>query len=109
MIARSRAIDQLRRRVPEPHDPEDTVARPNRAAISEQDPNDALLEQWRIAQLLTRLPSQQATMLRMRFYDGLSQRDIAAQTGIPLGTVKMRMVQALERLRQLLDEEPPTR
>ncbi len=30
---------------------------------------------------------------------------IAAATGIPLGTVKMRMVQGLGRLRDLLDAE----
>ena len=41
----------------------------------------------------------------MRFYGGLSQREISARTELPLGTVKMRMVQALERLRALLDAE----
>jgi RNA polymerase sigma-70 factor (ECF subfamily) len=46
-------------------------------------------------------------MLRMRFYDGLSQREIAQRTGVPLGTVKMRMVHALERLHRLLDEPRP--
>jgi len=44
-------------------------------------------------------------MLRMRFYDGLSQREIAERTGVALGTVKMRMVQALERMRTMIDEE----
>jgi hypothetical protein len=34
----------------------------------------------------------------MRFYHGLSQTEIAGRTGIPLGTVKMRMVQALDRM-----------
>ena len=44
-------------------------------------------------------------ILRLRFYEGLSQREIAERTGTPLGTVKMRMVQALDRLRLMLDEE----
>jgi RNA polymerase sigma-70 factor (ECF subfamily) len=107
MIARSRAIDQLRRRVPEPHDPASTETQFDRSAVTQEDPGDALLEQWRIAELLARLPAEQATMLRMRFYDGLSQREIAQRTGVPLGTVKMRMVHALERLHQLLDEPRP--
>jgi RNA polymerase sigma-70 factor (ECF subfamily) len=41
----------------------------------------------------------------MRFYEDRSQREIAELTGIPLGTVKMRMIQALERLRELIEEE----
>ena len=51
------------------------------------------------------LPTEEATMLRMRFYDGLSQREIADRTGIALGTVKMRMVSALQRLREQIDTE----
>ena len=41
----------------------------------------------------------------MRFYDGMSQSEIAEHTDIPLGTVKMRMVAALRRLRDLIDDE----
>ena len=66
---------------------------------------DALVEQWRFAHLLGRLPDEEADVLRRRFYGGRSQREIAAATGIPLGTVKMRMVQALARLRELIEEE----
>ena len=103
-IARSRAIDQLRRRVPEPRDPAGSLA----FLEGEADPEegiDALAEQWRMAYFLGRLPAEQADLLRRRFYGGRSQSEIAAETGIPLGTVKMRMVQALARLRELMDEE----
>ena len=55
--------------------------------------------------MLTRLRPEEAQLLRMRFYDGLSQPEIAERTDIPLGTVKMRMVSALERLRELIEEE----
>jgi len=103
-IARSRAIDQLRRRVPEPRDPAGSLA----LLEGETDPGasiDDLVEQWRMAHLLGRLPPEQADLLRRRFYGGRSQSEIAAETGIPLGTVKMRMVQALARLREMIDEE----
>jgi RNA polymerase sigma-70 factor (ECF subfamily) len=103
-IARSRAIDQLRRRVPEPRDPAGSLA----LLEGEADPAagvDALVEHWRMAHLLGRLPEDEADLLRRRFYGGRSQREIAADTGIALGTVKMRMVQALTRLRELMDEE----
>lgn len=98
-IARSRAIDHLRRRVPEPS---------GAVATLEPDPAadvDALAEQWRMAGLLARLPAEEADVLRRRFYAGATQREIAAATGMPLGTVKLRMVQALARLRDLIEAE----
>jgi len=103
-ITRSRAIDHLRRRVPEPRDPAGSLA----LMEGEGDPAagvDALLERWRLAHLLADLPGEEAEILRRRFYREETQREIAAAMGIPLGTVKMRMVQALGRLRTLIDEE----
>jgi RNA polymerase sigma-70 factor, ECF subfamily len=102
-IARSRAIDELRRRRPEPHDPTEGFD-----LVEDADPDqspDALVERWRIAHLLSRLRPEEAELLRMRFYEGLSQSEIAQRTEIPLGTVKMRMVAALRRLRDLIEEE----
>lgn len=106
-IARSRALDQLRRRLPEPREPATAAALADRDAAvrTDADAADRLLEQWQIADLLGRLPLEEAELLRLRFYGGLTQREIADRTGIPLGTVKMRMVQALGRLRDLLDAE----
>jgi RNA polymerase sigma-70 factor, ECF subfamily len=104
-IARSRAVDELRRRVPEPRDPD---ASTTLALTTDYDPErspDALVERWRVAHMLTRLRPEEAQLLRMRFYDGLSQSEIAERTEIPLGTVKMRMVSALDRLRELIEAE----
>ncbi len=103
-IARSRAIDQLRRRVPEPLDPVALAAKADGAwpAASE---NERLLEEWRIAGLLARLPREESSLLRLRFYDGLSQSEISERTGVALGTVKARMVNGLSQLRELLEAE----
>ena len=101
MIARSRAIDSLRRRRPEPTDP----ALIESGTGDQHDPEDEMLERWRVVQLLRRIPTGEAELLRLRFYEGLSQREIAHRTDMPLGTVKMRMVQALERLRELIEDE----
>jgi RNA polymerase sigma-70 factor (ECF subfamily) len=105
-IARSRAIDQLRKRVPEPRDPHSSLAL---LEPSEEAEIDELLERWRFANLLGRLPDEQADLLRRRFYDGATQTEIATATRVPLGTVKMRMVEGLARLRDLLDGEEGTR
>jgi RNA polymerase sigma-70 factor (ECF subfamily) len=98
-IARSRAVDELRRRRPEPVDPD---ALPDEAA---EPAEDRLLESWRMSHLLGLLPADERRVLELRFYAELSQTEIAGQTGVPLGTVKGRMVRGLERLRELLDAE----
>ena len=95
-----RAIDQLRRRVPEPAG-NLTGVEEDRSAVDEI---EELVEQWRLAGLLERLHPDESSVLRMRFYDELTQSEIAERTGIPLGTVKMRMVSGLRRLRELLEE-----
>ena len=102
VIARSRALAHWRRRSPEPRDPASgalTVVQGEPASDV-----DELLESWRLAALLDRLPAEERDLLRRRFYGGRSQSEIAAETGIPLGTVKMRMVQGLRRLRDLIEE-----
>lgn len=98
-IARSRTIDELRRRRPEPLDPATLPEAPSPA------PQDAALDRWRMVHLLGRLPAEERQLLELRFYAELSQTEIAARTGLPLGTIKGRMVRGLERLRTLLDEE----
>jgi len=102
VIARSRAIDHLRRRVPEPFDPTDLTEIVDAGAEREL---DALVERWRVAGLLAALPREEARMLALRFYEELSQAEIATRTGIPLGTVKMRMARGLERLRLAMEQE----
>jgi RNA polymerase sigma-70 factor (ECF subfamily) len=98
-IARSRAIDHLRRRVPEPRDPQ----RPDPRTVPPD--ADALLERWRLAHLLGRLPENERALLRLRFYDELSQSEISAATDIPIGTVKTRMVRGLTRLREMIEAD----
>jgi RNA polymerase sigma-70 factor, ECF subfamily len=98
-IARSRGIDQLRRRVPEPRDPHGPDPRTVEAET------DELLDRWRVAHMLSLLPEAERSVLRMRFYDDLSQTEISAATGVPLGTVKARQVRGLGRLRDMIETE----
>ena len=100
-IARSRAIDELRRRRPEPVDPTEIQA----DAGAAEPEVERMLERWRLADLLDKIPREEAIALRLRFYDELAQTEIAERTGVPLGTVKTRMVRGLARLRDLMLEE----
>ena len=49
--------------------------------------------------ILTTLPTAQREAVQLAYYSGLSQRDIARRTGIPLGTIKTRLELAMRKLR----------
>ena len=54
---------------------------------------------------LHRLPVEQRQALALAYFGGHTQREIAIQTGVPLGTVKSRMFAAVQRLRVLLTDQ----
>jgi RNA polymerase sigma-70 factor (ECF subfamily) len=95
-IARNRKIDMLRRqRRPEPDDlswgPEE-----------EPDQADIMVlqqESERLAVALKALPEKQRVLVERAYFGDLSHGEIAAETGLPLGTIKSRIRLALERLR----------
>lgn len=45
------------------------------------------------------LPPEIATIIRLRFYEELSLKEISAVTGVPLSTVKTRLYTGLKKLR----------
>ena len=49
------------------------------------------------------LPRDQREVVELAYLGGLSQREIAKRTGIPLGTVKTRTRLALQKLRKVLE------
>jgi RNA polymerase sigma-70 factor (ECF subfamily) len=51
---------------------------------------------------LGQLSGQQREALALAYYGGYTQREVAAMTGVALGTVKSRMFNGLQRLRDLL-------
>ena len=103
-IARSRAIDHSRRRVPEPHDPSSAAELVGSGSGGHSE-IDRAVDDWHFSQLVEQLPPDEARLLKYRFHNEMSQSEISEKTGIPLGTVKSRMVSALERLRTRMEVE----
>ncbi len=98
-IARNRRIDMLRKeKRPEPEDlPWGPEAEPDQAdAIALQQETDQL------GQALAQLPEKQRTLIEAAYFGDLSHSEIAAQTGLPLGTIKSRIRLALDRLRHTM-------
>lgn len=54
---------------------------------------------------LRRLPERQRAVVALRYYEGLSESEIAAELRIPAGTVKSATARATARLRELLEED----
>lgn len=107
MMTRSRAIDRIRNR---------KVVDRTKAAAHREDPRthespvgaESVLHQERALRVraeLAELPDEQRQVLELAFFSGMTQREIAAETGIPLGTVKTRTLLAMKKLRVALHEE----
>lgn len=96
-IARNRRIDALRRaRRAEPEELDwGPAPEPDQAEALE-----AQQETERLGQALAGLPTPQRALIERAFYGDLSHSEIAAETGLPLGTIKSRIRLALDKLRQ---------
>ncbi len=62
------------------------------------------LERQRMWDLIRTLPPRQRAVLVLRFYEDLTEAEIASMLGLSLGTVKSHMSRALHALRARLNE-----
>jgi RNA polymerase sigma-70 factor, ECF subfamily len=109
VIARSRALDRVRRR--RPGQVGDGDARIG--AIPDPAPSVEMVaasaqEVASARRALAALPLEQRAAVELAYYDGLTQVEIAAQTGTPLGTVKTRIRTGLQRIREAMHVGPLT-
>lgn len=96
-IVRRRTIDRLR-----------SIGRERLAQLaaesrpgSDQGPGpEAIVDRLVIADELARLPDSQRQVLELAFFDDLTHSQIAALTGMPLGTVKSNLRRGLIQLRR---------
>ena len=95
-IARNRRIDALRKqRRPEPEDlPWGPEHEPDQAETVALQQESELL-----GKALSALPENQRVLIERAYFGELSHSEIAAETGLPLGTIKSRIRLALDRLR----------
>ncbi len=104
-MTRSRCLDRLRRRgVVRRHETQPLSDAPEPA----DDAPMAVEEMVRaetgaaVRRALGALPEEQRRALEASFFDGLSQSQISAASGEPLGTVKTRMRLGMRKLAELL-------
>lgn len=104
VMARSRALDRLRstraaRR-------RDDVALQEQPLVEEPLAEAEIQRQelgTQMRQLLRQLPSEQREAIELAFFGGLTHSQVAARLGVPLGTIKSRILMGMRKLRQGLD------
>ena len=102
-FVRHRAIDSLRSGARGEHNVELESAADRLEAPERTDEAVAGLEESRTTRRLVKeLPSDQREVIELAYFAGLTQGEIAAEVGVPLGTVKGRSRRALEKLRRAL-------
>jgi len=78
-------------------------------ATADDDPEDAAAREWTrsvVRTALSTMPDLERQVLQLAYDRGLSQSEIAARLGWPLGTVKTRTRRALASMREALTEVP---
>lgn len=105
-IARKRAIDHLRAQ------PRGVVSLDGVRELTGDDGREAADRYaWAadVHRALGLLPDPQREVLRLAYFDQLTQSEIADRLSIPLGTVKTRMARGMQRLAALLDDRGDAR
>lgn len=103
-VARNLWIDRLRKQRAIVYELEDEYLE---AGMGAQDPEEdtGQLDSDRIQEALASLPRNQAQVVFKAYFEGKSHSEIAADTGMPLGSVKSSLRLALQTLRQKYGEE----
>ncbi|HQX63024.1 MAG TPA: sigma-70 family RNA polymerase sigma factor [Thermomicrobiales bacterium] len=109
-ITHNLAIDELRRRQRRPqrfdgadvHEVMDGLV--DDAASVEEAAEAALLRE-RVGRAMASLPDAQRVAIEYAFYHSMSQREIAAHLGEPLGTIKTRLRLGMRKLKDALADE----
>ena len=106
VIGRNRALSRLRRRERREilEDPEEFSLEsvPSAGDLEDEAARTQLMQRLRGA--MATLPPEQKEALELAYFEGMTQTEIAARTGSPLGTVKSRVRAAMQSLKQFFDD-----
>jgi RNA polymerase sigma-70 factor (ECF subfamily) len=97
-IARRKAIDRMRSVARDDRVTE--TVRAQAAPAEEPERPERIVDRLVVADELGRLPAEQRRTLELAFFDDLTHPQIAAVTGLPLGTVKSHIRRGLANLRR---------
>lgn len=97
-IARRKIVDRLRSAARDDRLTESVRARPG--PLDERETPERIVDRLVVADELGRLPDEQRRTLELAFFDDLTHPQIAAVTGLPLGTVKSHIRRGMASLRR---------
>ena len=108
-ITHNMAIDEIRKRNRRPQrvnsdDPVQLLANMRDTDTPVEDRAIGVTLRDEITAALRELPPAQRNVIEMAYFQGLTQREIAEETGEPLGTIKTRIRLGMRKLRELLPE-----
>jgi RNA polymerase sigma factor (sigma-70 family) len=104
-IARNLALDRARLKGAQPVDPDLLASRLQQEDRNGVDDAARIEDRDRVRRLLAGLPPQQRRALVLATYLGRTAREISQLEGIPLGTAKTRIRDAIIKLRDALEVE----
>ena len=106
-IARNVVIDLLRARRSRPEPVELDIERADHAGhagTSAGDPFETKLRSWEIEEALRHISNDHRQAIVETYYRGRSSAEVAAEVGVPEGTVRSRLFYGLKALRLALEE-----
>lgn len=105
-VARNKALDQLRRQQARPQRTRSELTTFEHLPTFNQRSTEAEVEQRWVQQAvinaLQKIPGEQRQALELSFFAGLSQQEIAEQTHTPIGTIKTRIYQGMNKVKRVL-------
>ena len=105
-VTRTTALDLHRKRArrvrPVPDEDHQHIATARDTSATPQESVEDSWLSWQVSRSLEELDGALREVIDLAYFQGLSQREISQQTGMPLGTVKTRTTRALKRLREKL-------
>ena len=99
-ISHFTAVDRIRQERRQPNVLPDSIDELDDGAPALH--GDSMWQEGTLLRLLVgQLPEHESALIDLAFFQGMTHADIAAETRLPLGTVKTRLRSGLQRLREL--------